>query len=144
MHPAPARIDIPPRPNSQASWNPAVPPPPVAGAAAGNWLADRVGVADGRAVALGVADGRAVALGVADGRAVALGVADGLPLGVVAAAVRPGDVVGEAGLVAPGDSFGSVAVGGDPAQATTEAGATMASAAKPAARSLALNRNRRL
>jgi hypothetical protein len=76
MLPAPARIASAPRPKSGASWNPAVPPPPVAGAAVGNGLADRLGVADGRGVAewCGVADGRGVADRLADGLALASGV----------------------------------------------------------------------
>src|SRR5216684_6336256 len=45
MLPAPARIAAAPSPNSRASCNPAVPPPPVGGAAVGIWLVDEVGVA---------------------------------------------------------------------------------------------------
>lgn len=47
MLPAPARIAAPPTPRSRVSWNPAVPPPPVAGAAVGKGLADRLGVGEG-------------------------------------------------------------------------------------------------
>src|SRR5712692_8626524 len=64
MLPAPTSIAAPPRPKSRASWNPAVPPPPVGGAAVGNGLADGLGVADALGVADGDADGVALALGV--------------------------------------------------------------------------------
>src|ERR1035441_3397266 len=62
MLPAPARIAATPSPKSRASWNPAVPPPPVGGAAVGNGLAAGLGVADG--LAEGLAEGLALALGV--------------------------------------------------------------------------------
>src|ERR1039457_2671978 len=63
MLPAPARIAAPPRPKSRASRNPAVPPPPVAGAAVGTGLADGLGVADGDADRLGGAGGLSPRLG---------------------------------------------------------------------------------
>lgn len=143
MHPAPARIAAPPRPNSQASCSPAVPPPPVAGAAAGNELTEGLGVADG------LTEGLVLVLGVADalaeGLALALGVADALAAGlacapgVVAVAVRLGEMAGDADAVAPGVNFGSVAEGADPAQAATDAEASMATVTQPAAVSLAPN-----
>jgi len=40
----------PPSPNSSTSWTPAVPPPPVGGAAVGYVLTDGLGVGDGAAV----------------------------------------------------------------------------------------------
>ncbi len=49
---APASTAAPPRAKSRVSWNPAVPPPPVAGAAAGSRLADGLGVAEGLALTL--------------------------------------------------------------------------------------------
>ena len=52
MPPAPARIASTPRQNSKTSWNPAVPPPPVPGAAVGNELAD--GLGEGDRLGLGV------------------------------------------------------------------------------------------
>jgi hypothetical protein len=82
MLPAPASTAAPPRPRSRASWNPAVPPPPVAGAAVGSGL-DGLGVGDGEAVrvTVGVGDGEAVrvTVGVADADAVrvTVGVAEG-------------------------------------------------------------------
>ena len=106
-----------------------MPPPPVAGAAAGNELAEDLGVADG------LAEWLAGALGVADGLAEALVRA----LGVVTAAVRLSEIVGDADAVAPGENFGSVAEGVDPAQAATDAEASMVTVAHPAAVSLAPN-----
>jgi hypothetical protein len=93
-----------------------VPPPPVAGAAVGNGLADRLSAADGRA------EGVALAL-----RVVALAELLRATLGV-AEAVRAGEnVVG----VAEGDE--------DPVQAETDAEASMATVTQPAAVSLALS-----
>lgn len=110
-----------PSQRSSECWNPAVPPPPVAGAALGNGL----GVAEGLAVGLGV--GVAVGLGV--------GVTVGLTLagGVVALAVALGRP--EAG--APGEIGGGAAEVEDPEQAETDAEASMANAAQPATVSLA-------
>jgi hypothetical protein len=94
-----------------------VPPPPVAGAAVGNGLADRSRGADGRAEGLALALGevtRVELLGVTVGRA---------------EAVRAGaNVVG----VAEGE-------GEDPAQAETDAEASMATVAHPAAVNLPLS-----
>ena len=142
MHPAPARIDAPPRVSSQVSWNPAVPPPPVAGATVGNGVAEGVRVGDGRESVLGVADllGFADVLGVADELLVTdeLRVADELALGfAVAVAAVLGEIVGDAEALVPGVSFGSVAAGVDPEHATTNAEATMVMLAKPTAVSLA-------
>lgn len=60
MAPAPATIASRPRQKSRRCWNPAVPPPPVPGAAVGvgTELAD--GVGDGDGVGVGVALGGAV------------------------------------------------------------------------------------
>jgi hypothetical protein len=126
MLPAPASIAAAPSPKSRASWNPAVPPPPVAGAAVGNGLADRLGDADRP----GDADGRGDAdrLGDAEGR----GDAEGLPLAL-------GRLVGVAEPVAPGENVAGVAEGEDPVQAETDADASMVKAAQPTVVSLALN-----
>ena len=115
MPPAPASIASTPRQNSRTSWKPAVPPPPVPGAAVGNELAD--GLGDGDGLGLGV-----VVLGV-----VVLGVL----LEVVALGVPLAEIFGVAGPVPPGENEGSV-VDGEPAvQADTNAGASMAKAAQP-------------
>lgn len=127
MLPAPARMARPPRPSSSVSWNPAVPPPPVAGAAVGKGLADGLGV--GEAEWVGVADG------VAEGVAVSLaeGLAVGVPLGV--AVGRP-VLVGEP----PGEIDGGVAEGVLPEQAETDTEASTVTAAQAMALNLPLSR----
>lgn len=115
MPPAPARIASTPRQNSRMSWNPAVPPPPVPGAAVGNELAD--GLGDGDGLGLGV-----VVLGV-----VVLGV---LPE-VVALGVPLAEIAGVAGPVPPGENEGGVVDGEPDVQADTNAGASTAKAAQP-------------
>jgi hypothetical protein len=61
MPPAPASIAAAPSPRSSVSWNPAVPPPPVTGAALGTWLAATVTVT----VAVAVCGAGAVTVDVA-------------------------------------------------------------------------------
>jgi hypothetical protein len=79
--PTPTSTAAPPIRNRGASWNPAVPPPPVAGAAAGN------GLGEGLGEGLGVTDGAAgvlaegLALSLAEGLAVPLGVGERVPPG---------------------------------------------------------------
>jgi len=119
------------------SWNPAVPPPPVAGAAVRNGLADGLGVADDDADGLGVADRDGDGLGVADRDADGLGVADGLAegltlvLGVVAPAVPPGGIGVVAEPVTAGENGVGVGEGEDVVQAETEAEASMVRVAQP-------------
>jgi hypothetical protein len=110
MLPAPARIAAAPSPKSRASWYPAVPPPPVGGAAAGNELAD------------GLADG----------------LAEGLALGVLTLAVPLGRTVGVAEALLAGENVVGVAEGEDPVQAETDAEARMVRVAQLAAVNLAL------
>jgi hypothetical protein len=129
MLPAPARIAAPPRLKSRTSWNPAVPPPPVAGAAVGNWLADGLGVADGDADRLGVADR------LADGLTLALG--------LLLLADPLGETVGVAEPDRGGEKVVGVAEGVEPEQADTDAEASMAKMAQPAAASLALSPGRK-
>src|SRR5215470_13603175 len=131
MLPAPARIAMPPSTRSRAPENPAVPPPPVAGAAEGIRLADGRGVADRP----GVADGR----GVADRPGVAAGLAEGLPLalGPVRLGVPLGRMVGDTDPVAPGESV--TGGGGDPEQAETDAAARMVRLAQQTAANLVLS-----
>ena len=83
-----------------------------------------------------LADGRALARCVADGRALARCVADRLALGVLDVPVGLGEMVADAEAVAPGDKLGKVAWD-DPVQPATAAAASMA--AKPAATSLAVD-----
>ncbi len=124
MPPAPAKIASTPRQNSRTCWNPAVPPPPVPGAAAGNELADELG--DG-GLGLGV-----VALGVVVLGSVVLGaVVLGVLLEVVALGVLPAETAGVARPVPPGENEGGVVDAEPDAQADTDAVASMARAAQP-------------
>ena len=106
------------------SWNPAVPPPPVAGAAAGiglgEWLAG---------AALGVTDAAA-----AEGLALVLGVVEAFVLGVALA--EP--LAGVAEPVTAGENGVGVGEGEDPEQAESDADATMAKVAQQAAVNLGL------
>jgi hypothetical protein len=118
--PAPARIAARPSPSSRECWNPAVPPPPVAGATVGTGL----GVPEWP----GVADG--LGLGLAD--EVAVGVLDGLTVGL-----PPALAVGVGEPDAPGEIGGGVAEGEDPEQAERAMEASIAKAA-PTMANLAL------
>jgi hypothetical protein len=120
MLPAPARIAAMPSPKSRECWNPAVPPPPVAGAALGTGL----GVAGGLGV--GLADGVVVGLTVGLTVGLDVGVADGVAVGLTLAL---GVGVGEP--VAPGEIGGGVADGEDPEHPETAAEAIMANTAQP-------------
>jgi hypothetical protein len=115
MLPAPARIAATPSPKSRASWNPAVPPPPVDGAAAGNELA-----AAGLAWAEGLAAVRAD---------------EGLALarGVLTLAVPLGRALDVAEALLPGENVVGVAEGEDAEQAEIDAEASMAEMAQLAA-----------
>jgi hypothetical protein len=119
------------------SWNPAVPPPPVAGASTGSGLAD--GRRDGDRCRAG--DGRRAGeerrVGDGLGVAVALAVGLALALGVVALAVPLGRVVGVAELVPEGENVVGVAEGEDAVQAETDAEARIARVTQPAPVSLA-------
>ena len=97
-----------------------MPPPPVAGAAVGNGLAEWRGDADGWGVADALAEGLTLALG------------------VVALAEPLGRIVGVAEPVAPGENGVGVGEGEDAVQAETDAEATMAKVAQQAAVNLEL------
>jgi hypothetical protein len=155
MLPAPARIASTPRQNSRTCWNPAVPPPPVPGAALGNERADGLGDGDGLGlgvVALGAVTPGTVVLGVLALGVASLGVAvpgvavlgvlalavavpgvvvPGVLLEVVALGVPRAEVVGLAGPVPPGENEGGVVDGEPPPQADRDADASMANAAQP-------------
>jgi hypothetical protein len=77
----------PPSTANPASWKPAVPPPPVTGAAVGIGLDDGLGVGLGEGVALALADGA----GVPDelSLALALELADAPPLALLLALADP-------------------------------------------------------
>ena len=136
MLPAPTTIAAPPRPTRKVSWNPAVPPPPVSGAAVGKILADGLGV--GECDGSGECDGEWLGVGVSLADALALRV--GVP---VAVAVALGEAVGVAELVRvgdpPGDRDGGVAEGEPPVQAATDADASTVMVAQPIALNLALS-----
>ena len=111
MLPAPARTASTPRQKSRTSWNPAVPPPPVAGAAAGKGLAD--GLGDGDGLALGVL---------------------ALAVGVVVPAVLLSEAVGVAGGVPPGENAVGADEGGPPpVQAETDTQTNIAKMTQPRA-----------
>jgi hypothetical protein len=130
MPPVPARIASTPRQSSRTCWNPAVPPPPVLGAAAGNELA--AGLGDGGGLGLGVVTLGVVVLGVVVLGVVVLGVEVlGVPPEVVPLVVSLPETVGVAALVSPAENEGGV-VGGEPdEQADTDAVASTAKAAQP-------------
>ena len=119
MLPAPARIASTPRQNSRTRWNPAVPPPPVPGAAGGSELAD--GFGDRGGLGLGVL---VLAVGV-----LGVGVL-GVLVEVAALDVPLAGAAGVAGPVPPGEREGGVD-GGPDEQADTNAVASMAKAAQP-------------
>ena len=139
MLPAPARIAAPPSVTSRVSWNPAVPPPPVSGAAVGKAPADWVGGGAGAAALLAgaLADAllaRALADVLAllpDGEAVAVPV--GVPVAVPVGVAVPVPV-GEP----PGANDVGVPEGVPPVQAETDADAS--TAAHPIAINLPLSR----
>jgi hypothetical protein len=140
MPPAPATIASMPRQSSRTCWNPAVPPPPVPGAAAGNesgdWLGGGGVLADCGLADCGLADCGLADCGLGGGRlglgVVVLGVGVlGVLTEVVALGVPLAEVVGVGGPVPPGENEGGV-VGGEPdEQADTDAVASMAKAAQP-------------
>lgn len=123
MLPAPARIAAMPIPRSSGSWKPAVPPPPVGGAALGKGLGLELDVADG--VGLGVRLG--VGLGVRLGVGLGVALCDGLgdedrELWGEALA----ELLGVAEALEPGDDVGSAPDDALPEQAETAMEASMA------------------
>jgi hypothetical protein len=144
--PIPARTDAPPMPNSRPSWRPAVPPPPVSGAAVGYGIVDWAGAADGRAecVGAGVAD-RVAGADVsgepeAEALAVALDLADALlvAVGGLVDEDRPpvGDGVLVTGWVVDPDGVSGVGVkvAGTEVPPAVQAETAIASRTAPAAR----------
>ena len=135
MPPVPARIASTPRHSTRTCWNPAVPPPPVLGAAAGNELADGLGDCGGLGlgvVTLGVVTPCVVVLGVVVLGVVVLGVEVlGVPLEVAPPGVSLAEPVGPAALVSPGANEGGVVGGEADEQADTDTVASTAKAAQP-------------
>jgi hypothetical protein len=76
-----------PMTRSEACWNPAVPPPPVAGAAVGAGLAVGLGLAEGDG--LGVVEREGLVVGLGLGLELGLGLGLGLVLGEVLAELDP-------------------------------------------------------
>jgi hypothetical protein len=76
-----------PMTRSEACWNPAVPPPPVAGAAVGAGLAVGLGLAEGDGLGVVEREGLVVGLGLGLGLGLELGL--GLVLGEVLAELDP-------------------------------------------------------
>ena len=146
MLPAPASIAAPPRPKSRASCNPAVPPPPAAGATVGIWLVDD-SVAGAVAVLVTVAV--AVAVAVAVGEEVTPGVPEALVPEEGVLVPEEGVLPLEAGAVAEpvavpevvtdGVNVGTVGVEEDPLQAETATGARRVRA--PQHRAVSLTRS---
>src|SRR5690348_5059815 len=134
MPPAPTRIASTPRQNSRTCWNPAVPPPPVPGAAGGNELADEPGedgpAPDGGALEGGALDGGALEGGALDGGALDGGGLD-VPPEVGALGVPLAETVGVAGLDPPAENEGGVVGVELVEQADTDAVVSMAKAAHP-------------
>jgi hypothetical protein len=123
MLPAPASMATTPSPRSRGSWNPAVPPPPVGGAAVGNGL----GVADRAGLAVGLAVGLGVGLGVGVGVSLDLALCDGLgddDADLVGEALP--ELLGVAVALVPGDDVGSAPDDALPEQAETAMEASMA------------------
>jgi hypothetical protein len=142
MLPAPARIAPPPSPKSKTSWIPAVPPPPVEGAAVGYALADGLDVA-GVVVTVAVAD----AVTVAVGNAVTVAVgnveepAEGLAvvLGGTLAGLLLGTAVDEAEPVTDGVKIAGVVVEEVAEQAESTTQARMTETPQPTAPSRTLS-----
>jgi hypothetical protein len=139
MLPAPARIASAPRKNSRTSWNPAVPPPPVPGAAGGNelggWLGGGGLALDGGALDAGALDAGALGadvlgVGVLGVGVLGVGVLGVLPEGV-AVGVPLAEPVGVAGPDPPAENEGGVVGGELVEQADTDAVASTAMAAQP-------------
>ena len=159
--PRPARTDAPPMPNSRPSCRPAVPPPPVSGAAVGKdgVAAECTGVDDGADDGAGVDDWVAGAdvLGVpeAEARAVVDLLVAALPLagllvpGLLVVEVRPpgGDGVRVAGcVVAPEEDVSGVGVKVDGTEEPPDVQAETSAASRtaPAARRPAVSRASRV
>jgi hypothetical protein len=140
MLPAPASTASPPRPASRLSWNPAVPPPPVAGATVmkglGEGLAAAVPVCTGEGDALGEGLGGALGerLGEGLGEALTVRLRDGV--GVPSGVGEP-DWPGENDVWAP-------ALGVPVEQAETSADVKMVMVVQPMTANLALRRGRAL
>jgi hypothetical protein len=114
------------------SWKPAVPPPPVTGAAVGNGLAVGLGDGEGEGVAEGVAEGVGdVRVRDGDGLGEGLGEAEALALGEAL-----GESVGVAEVPTEGEDVGSAPEDVDDVQAVMLTEARMVKMPQPRAASL--------
>ena len=129
---APASIAATPTPRSRECWNPAVPPPPVGGAAVGNGLGDGLGDTDGVGLIVGLGDRLGDGLGDIEGETLA----EGLVLGLVELLL---DVVGVVEALVPDEDVGSAPDGALPEQAEIAMEANMASTPQPTAVKRALD-----
>ena len=129
---APASTAAMPMTRSEPCWNPAVPPPPVAGAAVGAGLAVGLGETEG--------DGLGEVVGDGDGLVVGLGLELGLGL-VLGELLREPDPVADvlAEDEAEGDVVGSAPDEGDPEHAERVTEASTATIPQQTAASLTLD-----
>jgi len=121
-----------PMTSSEACWNPAVPPPPVAGAAVGVGLGLAVTDGDG----LGVVDGDGVGEGEGDGLVVGLGLELGLVLGEP---LGEPDPVTDAPVEDEDEGVGSAPEDGFPEHAAMVTEASTVKMPQPTAASLVLD-----
>jgi hypothetical protein len=121
-----------PMTRSEACWNPAVPPPPVAGAAVGVGLGLAVTDGDG----LGVVDGDGVGEGEGDGLVVGLGLELGLVLGEP---LGEPDPVADAPVEDEDEGVGSAPEDGFPEHAAMVTEASTVKMPQPTAASLVLD-----
>jgi hypothetical protein len=127
MLPAPPSIAAMPIPRSRGSWNPAVPPPPVGGAAEGKGLGLGLDVVDCVGLAVGLGVGLAVRLGVGLGVGLAVGLGDRLGDDDAELLGEPlAESLGVADLLVPGDDVGSAPDDALPEQAEIAMEASMA------------------
>jgi hypothetical protein len=121
-----------PMTSSEACWNPAVPPPPVAGAAVRVGLGLAVTDGDG----LGVVDGDGVGEGEGDGLVVGLGLELGLVLGEP---LGEPDPVADAPVEDEDEGVGSAPEDGFPEHAAMVTEASTVKMPQPTAASLVLD-----
>ena len=119
-----------PMTRSEACWNPAVPPPPVAGAAVGAGLAVGLGVTEGDG--LGVAEGDGLVVGLGLGLELGLGLALGELLG------EP-DPVADEPVEDDDEGVGSAPEDGFPEHAAMAKEASRVTMPQPTAASLVLD-----
>jgi hypothetical protein len=120
-----------PMTRSEVCWNPAVPPPPVAGAAVGAVLAVGLGLAVGDG--LGVVEGEGLVVGLGLGLELGLGLALGELLGEL-------DPVADEPAVDDDEGVGSAPEDGVPEHAAMAREASRVTMPQPTAASLVLDR----